>query len=222
MRPATVYLASRSPRRRELLTQMGVRFEVLDVSVVEDLLPNEAAHDYVQRIAIAKAQAGMLLLEKNDLESKKTALSHWQSTKKRATIGVVIGADTAVVCNGQILGKPGSAAQAEVMLKLLSGKTHEVFTAVVVAHSRILTAVSRTFVTFKQLSSSEIQHYIATKEGHDKAGSYAVQGKAAIFIENLNGSYSGVMGLPLYETAELLAQAGVDVLSQFDNEVGLE
>ncbi|VAW96939.1 Septum formation protein Maf [hydrothermal vent metagenome] len=213
MKQLPVYLASQSPRRRELLAQIGVRFDVLDVLVPEEHQLDEAPSDYVQRVAIDKAQAGVALLEKNYLEVNKTGLSNWQSTKKRATIGLVIGADTAVVCNGQILGKPESAEHAELILKQLSAKTHEVYTGVAVYGSRILTATSRTLVTFKRLSPEEIKRYIATNEASDKAGSYAVQGLAAIFIENLQGSYSGVMGLPLYETARLLAQSGVDVLS---------
>ena len=212
MSPA-VYLASQSPRRRELLEQMGVRFEVLDVLVPEELQVNEAPADYVQRVAIEKAQAGVEMLEKNELEMNKSALSNWQSTKKRATIGLVIGADTTVVCDDQILGKPESVEHAEEMLSQLSAKTHEVYTGVAVYSSRILAVTSRTLVTFKRLSPYEIKRYIATNEGCDKAGSYAVQGLAAIFIENLQGSYSGVMGLPLFETASLLAQSGADILS---------
>ncbi len=209
-----VYLASQSPRRRELLTQIGVRFEVLNVLVPEEIHPNEAPADYVQRVAVDKAQAGVQQFEISALEADKITLSNWQSTKKRATIGLVIGADTAVICDGQILGKPESAEHAEAMLSQLSAKTHEVYSGVVVYGSRILTATSRTLVTFKQLSQSEIRRYIATNEGNDKAGSYAVQGKAALFIENLHGSYSGVMGLPLYETASLLAQSGLELLPE--------
>ncbi len=213
MKQLPVYLASQSPRRRELLAQIGVRFDVLDVLVPEERQPGEAPSNYVQRVAIDKAQAGVALLEKNYLEANKTGLSNWQSTEKRATIGLVIGADTAVVCDGKILGKPESAEHAELILSQLSAKTHEVYTGVAVYGSRILMLTSRTLVTFKRLSTQEIKGYIATNEGVDKAGSYAVQGLAAIFIENLQGSYSGVMGLPLHETACLLAQSGVDVLS---------
>lgn len=212
MSPA-VYLASQSPRRCELLEQMGVRFEVLDVLVSEKLQANEAPADYVQRVAIEKAQAGVELLEKTESEMNKSGLSNWQSTKKRATIGLVIGADTTVVCDGQILGKPESVEHAEAMLSQLSAKTHEVYTGVAVYGSRVLAATSRTLVTFRCLSPQEIKRYIAMNESCDKAGSYAVQGLAAIFIENLEGSYSGVMGLPLFETASLLAQSGVDALS---------
>ncbi len=208
-----VYLASQSPRRRELLTQIGVRFDVLDVFVPEEQQPGESPPDYVQRVAIEKVQAGVALLEKKGLEANKTGLSNWQSTKKRATIGLVIGADTAVVCDDQILGKPESTEHAEAILSQLSATTHEVYTGVAVYGSCILAATSRTLVTFKRLSPQEIKRYIATGEGVDKAGSYAVQGLGAILIENLQGSYSGVMGLPLFETARLLAQSGVDVLS---------
>jgi len=188
-----IYLASQSPRRRELLSQIGVRFEVLDISVTEELKINEAPIDYVLRVATDKAMAGIRQRGKSQIKSDKSGLSNWQSKKKPSTIELVVAADTAVVCDGKILGKPESDKHAAVILKQLSGKTHELYTGVVVAGSRILMAVSRTLVDFKHLDSSEIRRYIATKEGCDKAGSYAVQGLAAIFIENINGSYSGVM-----------------------------
>lgn len=205
-------MASNSPRRRELLDQIGVGFNVLSVDVPEMVLASESPIDYVQRLAIEKAKAGLALIELNHPETSKIELSNWQSTKKHATIGLVIGADTAVVCDGEILGKPESTEHAIAMIKQLSAKTHEVFTGVSVCGSRILSAFSRTLVTFRPISEQEIIRYIATNEGIDKAGSYAIQGKAAIFIENIQGSYSGVMGLPLFETAALLVQSGVEIL----------
>ena len=215
-----VYLASNSPRRRELLDQIGVRFDVLDISIPEDQLASESPADYVQRLSIEKAAAGKKQLLQNDVKTQKKSLSDWQSTKKHATIDVVIGSDTAVVCEGEILGKPQSPEHARQMLRMLSGRTHEVFTGVAINSSRsssdgdfeILSAISRNLVTFRQISEQEIERYIATNEGHDKAGGYAIQGLAVIFIEQLQGSYSAVMGLPLFETAELLKQAGVEVL----------
>jgi len=208
-----IYLASNSPRRRELLDQIGVKFSVLGVDVPEDFLLNENPADYVRRLSVDKAKAGLAQLELNLSQVDKKALSSWQSTKKHATIGLVIGADTAVVSDGRILGKPGSVEEATAMIQQLSAKTHEVYTGVTICGSRILTALSRNLVTFRGISEQEIAGYIATNEGIDKAGSYAVQGKAAIFIENIQGSYSGVMGLPLFETAQLLNQSGVKILT---------
>lgn len=207
-----IYLASNSPRRAELLDQIGVRFNVLSVDVPENSFSNEIPADYVQRLSIDKAKTGLEQLELNLLETDKNDLSSWQSTKKHATIGLVIGADTAVVSDGDILGKPESPEHARAMIRQLSGKTHEIFTGVCVCGSRILTALSRTLVTFRVISEHEITCYIDSNEGVDKAGSYAIQGKAAIFIENIQGSYSGVMGLPLYETSALLSQSGLEIL----------
>lgn len=206
-----VYLASNSPRRRELLDQIGVRFNVLSIDIPEEVLLNETPVDYVQRLSIEKAKAGIKQLKLNTSEIDKIGLSNWQSTKKHATIGLVIGADTAVVCNGEILGKPESPEHAKAMIQQLSARTHEVFTGVSVCGSRVLTALSRTLVTFRAITEQEIMAYIATNEGADKAGSYAIQGKAAIFIENIHGSYSGVMGLPLFETAALLSKSGAEI-----------
>ena len=213
MNSLPIYLASNSPRRRELLAQIGVKFDVLSVDVPENCLLNENPSDYVRRLSVDKAKAGLAQIELNLSEKDKKALSSWQSTKKHATIGLVIGADTAVVSDGKILGKPGSAEEAIAMIKQLSAKTHEVYTGVTICNSSTLTALSRTLVTFRDISEQEIVDYISTNEGTDKAGSYAIQGKAAIFIENIQGSYSGVMGLPLFETAQLLNQSGVKILT---------
>lgn len=208
-----IYLASNSPRRRELLDQIGVRFKALSIDVDETPLVNESPEDYVQRLSQEKAKAGIQQLESGVSTMENNALSNWQSTKKHATMDLVIGADTAVVCGGQILGKPQSAEDAKAILRLLSDKTHDVFTAVTITGIESLTVLSRNLVTFKNISDKDILAYIATNEGTDKAGSYAIQGKAAIFIEQLQGSYSGVMGLPLFETAKLLSQFGYNVLA---------
>lgn len=191
-----LYLASQSPRRRELLSQVGISFTVLSVQVDETVKSNEIAEDYVLRLAKEKALAG------------------WKSEKQN--IKAVLGSDTAVVIDGKILGKPENREEAKNMLRLLSGKTHQVMTAVALAanaksHSQVElnSVINVNDVTFKILSNTEIEQYIDTGEGDDKAGSYAIQGLAAAFITHLSGSYSGVMGLPLYETVELLHKAGI-------------
>jgi septum formation protein len=186
-----VYLASGSPRRRELLQQIGVSFQVVGAAVDEAALPGEAAPAYVARLAAAKADAG------------------WER-RGDAAGAPVLAADTAVVLGGKILGKPADRQDAEDMLLQLSGRTHEVLTAIALRtqggmHSRI----SRSEVTFRAVAAAEARLYWETGEPCDKAGAYAIQGRAAIFIADLRGSYSGVMGLPLFETAELLSKAGL-------------
>lgn len=191
-----VYLASRSPRRRELLAQIGVRFHLLlfrarpgeDPDVDERALPDEAPDAYVLRLARSKADAGWRrMLQRN--------LPH----------APVLAADTTVTVEGSILGKPDDRTEAADMLARLSGRTHEVLTAVALKHDEwVETALSRSEVRFKTLSAQEIALYTATGECDDKAGGYAVQGRAARFVAELRGSYSGVMGLPLFETGELL------------------
>jgi septum formation protein len=191
-----IYLASRSPRRRELLSQVGVRYHLLlfrsrpesPPDVDESILANEQPDTYVERVARAKAQAGWRLLRLRNLP-----------------FAPVLAADTTVALDGQILGKPADRKEAAEMLAALSGRRHDVFTAVALMRDeRIDSAVSRSEVQFKQLSPEEIAQYIATGEGDDKAGAYAIQGRAARFIMELRGSYSGVMGLPLFETGQLL------------------
>ena len=191
-----IYLASQSPRRSELLTQIGVSFEILNVDVDESIKENEPAENYVVRLAKEKANAGWHSQQNNDKP--------------------VLGSDTAVVINGQILGKPVDHEAAKRMLRLLSGQTHQVMTAVVlikaVANSpepELISDVSVSDVTFKTLSEPDIEKYVLSGECDDKAGAYAIQGHAAAYITHLSGSYSGVMGLPLYETAELLTKAGI-------------
>jgi septum formation protein len=191
-----VYLASASPRRRQLLSQIGVYFQVLSVDVDESIGAGEAAERYVSRLAQAKAAAGL---------ARRIAARHGP-----AAGAPVLGADTAVVAGGAILGKPADCADAQRMLGLLSAKTHEVLTAVALAtDDGVLSRLSRSEVTFREITPEEARDYWNTGESRDKAGAYAIQGYGAVFVSGLRGSYSGVMGLPLYETAQLLRAAGV-------------
>ena len=183
-----IYLASQSPRRRELLSQIGVEFSVLSVDVDESQLADETAIDYVQRVAIAKAQAG------------------WDSLGDEARLPV-LGSDTSVVLADTILGKPKNNDDARAMLQQLSGRRHQVMTAVaIVTKSKTRCELHVSEVSFAELTDADIDWYISTKEGVDKAGGYAVQGLAAIFIKEIKGSYSGIMGLPVRETALLLTE----------------
>lgn len=178
-------LASTSPRRRELLAQLDIEFEVAAVAVDERPLAAELASDHVCRLALAKARAG--------------AANYGPHVR-------VLGADTVVVLEGEIFGKPTDRDHAAVMLGRLSGHTHQVLTAVArVQDASHAVRLSSSEVTFRPLSPTEIAAYCDTGEPLDKAGAYAIQGRAAAFIRHLEGSYSGVMGLPLFETAELLA-----------------
>jgi len=192
----TIYLASKSPRRKELLRQVGIPFELMPLrehpaerrDVDETPFPDEPALQYVQRIARTKAEvAGRMMIS------------------RRLPMRLILAADTTVVLNGTILGKPTDNADAVRMLRQLSGSTHEVLTAVAVTDGRDLQeTLSKSEVTFRALDEPEIARYVASGEPLDKAGAYAIQGRAALFVANLSGSYSGVMGLPLYETALLL------------------
>jgi septum formation protein len=183
-----VYLASQSARRRELLRQIGVPFRPVGVAVDESVRHGEAAPDYVVRLAVAKAEAG------------------WQATQA----GCVLGADTAVVLDGRILGKPQDRDDAVRMLGELSGRTHAVLTAVALCDAAgTAWRLSQSEVSFRTISPLECSAYAQTGEPLDKAGAYAIQGYGAIFVEQLRGSYSGVMGLPVSETAALLASAGL-------------
>jgi septum formation protein len=191
-----IYLASRSPRRRELLSQIGVRYQLLlfrsrpdsPPDVDEAMLTNEAPEAYVERVARAKAEAGCRLLRLRNLP-----------------LSPVLAADTIVSLEGQVLGKPADRKQAAEMLATLSGRRHEVLTAVALGRDEHCdSALSRSEVQFKKLTPEEIAQYVGTGECDDKAGAYAIQGRAARFVMELRGSYSGVMGLPLYETAQLL------------------
>ena len=178
-----LYLASRSPRRRELLDQIGVRYEVVDIDIDEATRAGESAHDYVLRLARDKALHAHATLPADAL---------------------VLAADTSVVINGVILGKPDNAEHALHMLCALAGKTHQVLTGVALSARTCPSRVSTSEVRFRALNNDELRAYIATGEALDKAGGYAIQGRAAVFIEHLQGSYSGVMGLPLFEVAQLL------------------
>jgi septum formation protein len=186
-----LYLASASPRRRELLDQIGVHHEPRPVQVDESRQPREGPRDYVTRLARAKAETAWALFGP---ESRPA----------------VLAADTAVVLADLILGKPRDRADALAMLGKLSGRTHEVLTAVALRTVRgIESRLSTSRVKLRALEPQEIESYWETGEPRDKAGGYAIQGRAAVFIESLEGSYSGVMGLPLFETAALLARAGI-------------
>jgi len=191
-----IYLASRSPRRRELLNQIGVRYRLLlfrahpgrEADVDEAPLPGEAPAAYVERVARIKAEAGWASLVQRNLP--------------RAP---VLAADTTVALGAAILAKPADRRDAAQMLRSLSGRRHEVLTAIALKHEdRLESALSRSEVEFKPLSDEEIRQYVASGECDDKAGAYAIQGRAARFVAELRGSYSGVMGLPLYETGMLL------------------
>ena len=203
-----VYLASRSPRRRELLKQIGVKFEPLMLRVTqprgadidEARHPGESPAAYVERIAQEKARAAASAVSLRALFGKP-----------------VLTADTVVVVDDETLDKPGNPTRAAEFLRRLSGRTHEVRTCVVVAMGggnamRLLTQTSVSHVTFCALTEAQIAQYCATNEPFDKAGGYAIQGLAGAFVQRLEGSYSGVMGLPLFETAQLLRQAGVPVI----------
>ena len=191
-----IYLASRSPRRRELLSQIGVRYHLLlfrerlgeNPEVDETPLEGETPAAYVERMARAKAEAGWRRMLQRNLPPAP-----------------VLAADTTVALAGRILGKPRDRAEAASMLASLAGQRHEVLTAVALKHhDEVAFALSSSEVLMKKLSEDEIAQYAASGEGDDKAGAYAIQGRAARFVVELRGSYSGVMGLPLYETSQLL------------------
>lgn len=186
-----LYLASGSPRRRELLTQIGVPFTAISADIDETPLIHESPSDYVERLARGKAAAGRNVVESD-------------------TPFCVLGADTAVVLDGKILGKPVDEADACAMLKMLSGTEHEVLTAIALLEGeRCESRVVRSVVRFRPIDSDEAAAYWASGEPMDKAGGYGIQGLGAVFVAGLNGSYSAVVGLPLCETAELLGHFGI-------------
>ena len=192
-----IYLASASPRRRELLRQIGIAHRLLPVAVDETPLPDETPRAYVTRLALAKAGAGMRALG-------------------RRQPAPVLGADTAVVVDGAILGKPGDRDEGLAMLARLSGRDHRVLSAVALAtQRRDAVKVQQSRVRFRALSPAECEAYWQSGEPWDKAGGYGIQGRAAAFIVELRGSYSGVMGLPLFETAELLREFGIPLWHSF-------
>ncbi|HXS73341.1 MAG TPA: Maf family protein [Rhodanobacteraceae bacterium] len=189
-----LYLASQSPRRKQLLEQLNVTFELLHVDVPEFRQPGEGAEDYVSRVAREKALAGLA------------------EASKQGDRPIVLGADTEVALGDRVFGKPDDAIDAEAMLRALSGCTHRVISTVwCVDASRRQVATSVSEVRFASLSDADIAGYVATGESFGKAGAYAIQGRAASFIEDLRGSYSGVMGLPLHETARLLRAFGIRI-----------
>ena len=188
-----LYLASQSPRRRELLGRLGLEFGLIDLDLPEQRQPGEPALEYVRRVAREKAGAGLLKVGANPS-------------------ALVLGSDTEVVLDDEVFGKPRDAADAAAMLRKLSGRTHQVISAVsLVSPSREAQAVSISQVGFAQLDDAAIERYVATGEPMGQAGAYAIQGYAEVFVSRLDGSYSGVMGLPLHETARLLREFGVGV-----------
>lgn len=188
-----LYLASQSPRRRELLRQIGVRYAVISAAIPEQPAADETALDYVQRLAREKAAAGF-----------------GQLLQQQLPIAPVLGADTLGLLDGEILEKPRDQAHARKMLRQLSGRTHQVITAVAIySHARQALRVSITDVTFRELGDAEIAAYWLTGEPQDKAGSYAIQGLGAVFVKEIRGSYSGVVGLPIEATLELLQESAV-------------
>ncbi|HQZ02540.1 MAG TPA: Maf family protein [Thauera sp.] len=196
-----IYLASQSPRRRELLRQIGVQFDVMtfrsgergeDADVDETPLADEKVERYVERLALTKAEAGV-----------RRVL--WRKMLPR----LVLAADTTLEVDGEIIGKPVDTRDAHAILRRLSGRSHRVLTALALSdgkHTR--SALSISTVKFRELSDADIRHYVASGEPMDKAGAYGIQGKAAIFVAEIHGSYSGIMGLPLFETAQLLEAFG--------------
>ena len=189
-----IILASASPRRRELLSQIGVIAKVQAVDIDESKKQGETVLAYVGRLAKEKANRGFEVIKNPEKLP-------------------VLGSDTIVEIDGVILGKPDNRQHAKEILKRLSGEKHEVHTAVaIVTSDKTFLKISSTVVRFKTLQAEDIEQYVASGEADDKAGAYAIQGSAAQFVENINGSYSGVMGLPLFETAALLEQCGISPL----------
>lgn len=193
-----IYLASQSPRRSQLLEQLGVRHELLladdaeDAEALESVFPNEAPKTYVRRVTGLKLAAAQSRLQRRGLAP-----------------ALVLCADTTVALGATIFGKPDSADDARRMLRALSNRPHRVMTAIALGHaSQQVTACSESWVTFADMSDQEIDAYVATGECMGKAGAYAVQGRAAAYIAQISGSYSGIMGLPLFETARSLRSFG--------------
>jgi septum formation protein len=188
----TLYLASGSPRRRELLQQLGLHFERIHADIDESVLPGETAPAYAERLARAKADAGWAVVQSCGLPER-----------------ALLAADTTVVLDGEIFGKPVDDADAHRMLTAFSGRTHQVITAVVVRNAtQVEVANVVTDVTFRTLDADDIQRYLDSGEAADKAGAYGIQGKASVFVARIEGSFTGVVGLPLFETAGLLARFG--------------
>ena len=208
---AGLFLASRSPRRRELLAGLGYRFEVVDAAIDESRRYGETPSRYVARMAREKALAGLAAVER-------------MGAGVGGSSPAVLGADTIVVVDGEVLGKPRDGAEVLDHLERLSGRDHLVLSAIALASGdtsepEVEVRLSRNRVWFRQLSAAEREAYRETGEPADKAGSYAIQGLAAVFVTRLEGSWSAVVGLPLHETANLLARAGVPFLSRANEEV---
>lgn len=198
-----IYLASKSPRRRELLRQVGIEFELLmlrndplrGVDVTEDVVERESPEDYVGRVALEKG-----------------AFAWNMVMTRRLTPRPVLSADTTVTMDGVILGKPAGQKEAVAMLEQLSGRTHEVLTSVAVHYKDMAEQITQvSTVRFATLSPAAIRAYCASSEPYDKAGGYGIQGLAALFVEHIDGSHSGIMGLPLFETAQLLRRVGLPI-----------
>jgi septum formation protein len=199
-----IYLVSQSPRRRELLNQIGVNYGLLllrnsgprGADVNEDVNAGESPHDYVVRVTREKASLGYQMMLARQLPPLPT-----------------LAADTTVVLDEKIFGKPANTEEAIEMLRALSGRTHQVLTAIAIKHhEQLLETLQISEVSFSSLSDDIIKAYCATKEPYDKAGGYGIQGIAAVFVKHISGSYSGIMGLPLHETAQLLREAGIEAL----------
>ncbi len=186
--PHSLILASKSPRRQQLLAQLGYTFTCQSADIDESVKAGEQPENYVRRLAIAKAQV----------------------IATRQPNAVVLGSDTSVVINNEILGKPGSEQECLIMLKKLSGTKHQVLTSIALVHQdKVISEVVTTEVFFKSLTEQEIKRYWQTKEPQDKAGAYGIQGIGAQFVEKIQGCYFAVVGLPLYQTAQLLAKFGL-------------
>ena len=199
-----IYLASKSPRRRELLRQIGVEFELLLLredptrgpEVSEAIIPGETPENYVARVTLEKANAAKHAMLVRHLPMR-----------------MILAADTTVTVDGLILGKPVDKADAKRMIRALSGRTHQVLTSVVLIHDEEIRQITQqSDVTFATLTEEEIEAYCSLEEPYDKAGGYGIQGMAAMFIQQISGSYSGIMGLPIHETSQLLRQAGIPLL----------
>jgi septum formation protein len=195
-----IYLASASPRRKDLLKQIGVSFKMLlpsdeeNIEALETINPGESSRHYVMRVAALKAGSGLVRLR-----------------TRRLADAPLLAADTTVVLGRRILAKPADRNEAEAMLLALSGRTHRVLTAVAVAHrKRLDLALNESHVTMRTLTPKDISRYISSREPFGKAGAYGIQGHAAAFVTHITGSHSGIVGLPLAETAQLLASFGVD------------
>src|SRR5690606_2354031 len=199
-----IYLASKSPRRRELLRQIGVEFELLLLrddpargpEVSEAVIAGETPENYVARVTLEKANAAKRAMRMRRLPTR-----------------LILTADTTVTIDGRILGKPADQVEAREMIRTLSGRTHQVLTSVVLIQDEEIRQITQqSDVTFAALTEDEIAAYCSLKEPYDKAGGYGIQGMAAMFIQQISGSYSGIMGLPIHETSQLLRQAGIPLL----------